>query len=116
MLGKKPLKIFGSGTDERDYVYVDDVVEAVVKVTESSLAGPFNIATGIGTNPNLIFEMIAELCDYEEEAVHVAPRDGDIEKIYLDVSKAKSELNWSPQISFEDGLKTTVDWFRQQSD
>ena len=116
MLGKKPLKIFGSGTDERDYVYVDDVVEAVVKVTESSLAGPFNIATGIGTNPNLIFEMIAELCDYEEEAVHVAPREGDIEKIYLDVSKAKSELNWSPQISFEDGLKTTVDWFRQQSD
>ena len=116
MLGKKPLKIFGSGTDERDYVYVDDVVEAVVKVTESSLAGPFNIATGIGTNPNLIFEMIADLCDYVEEAVHVAPRAGDIEKIYLDVSKAEAELGWSPKISFEDGLKTTVEWFRQQAD
>ncbi|MDA0597645.1 MAG: GDP-mannose 4,6-dehydratase, partial [Chloroflexi bacterium] len=76
MLGKKPLKIFGTGADERDYVYVDDVVEAVMKVAESSLPGPFNIATGIGTNPNRIFEMIAELCDYEEEAVHVAPRDG----------------------------------------
>jgi len=116
MLGKKPLKIFGIGTDERDYVYVDDVVEAVVKVAESSLPGPFNIATGIGTNPNRIFELIADLCDYEQEAVHVAPRDGDIEKIYLDVSKAKTELNWSPQISFEDGLKTTVEWFRQQAD
>ena len=116
MLGKEPLKIFGAGTDERDYVYVDDVVEAVVNVSEGSLAGPFNIATGIGTNSNRIFEMIADLCDYEEEAVHVAPRDGDIEKIYLDISKAKSELNWSPQISFEDGLKTTVEWFRQQAD
>ena len=117
MLGKKPLKIFGTGTDERDYVYVDDVVEAVVKVAErSSLHAPFNIGTGIGTNPNRIFEILADLCDYEEEAVHVAPRDGDIEKIYLDVSKAKSELNWSPQISFEDGLKTTVEWFRQQAD
>ena len=117
MLGKKPLKIFGTGTDERDYVYVDDVVEAVVKVAErSSLHAPFNIGTGIGTNPNRIFEMLAELCDYEEDAVHVAPRDGDIEKIYLDVSQAKSELNWSPQISFEDGLKTTVEWFRQQAD
>lgn len=117
MLGKKPLEIFGTGTDERDYVYVDDVVEAVVKVSErSSLHAPFNIGTGIGTNPNRIFEMLAELCDYEEEAVHVAPRDGDIEKIYLDVSKAKSELNWSPQVSFEDGLKTTVEWFRQQAD
>ena len=117
MLGKKSLKIFGTGTDERDYVYVDDVVEAVVKVAErSSLHAPFNIGTGIGTNPNRIFEILADLCDYEEEAVHVAPRDGDIEKIYLDVSKAKSELNWSPQISFEDGLKTTVEWFRQQAD
>ena len=117
MLGKKSLKIFGTGTDERDYVYVDDVVEAVVKVAErSSLHAPFNIGTGIGTNPNRIFEILADLCDYEEDAVHVAPRDGDIEKIYLDVSKAKSELNWSPQISFEDGLKTTVEWFRQQAD
>jgi UDP-glucose 4-epimerase len=116
MLGKKPLKIFGTGTDERDYVYVEDVVEAVVMIAECSLPGPFNIATGIGTNPNRIFEMIAKLCDYGEEAVHVAPRAGDIEKIYLDVSKAKSELDWSPKISFEDGLKTTVDWFRQQTD
>jgi UDP-glucose 4-epimerase len=116
MLGKNPLKIFGTGTDERDYVYVADVVDAVMKVADSTLPGPFNIATGIGTNPNRIFEMIAELCDYEEEAVHVAPRAGDIEKIYLDVSKAKAELDWSPKISFEDGLKTTVEWFRQQAD
>ena len=116
MLGNKPLKIFGTGTDERDYVYVDDVVEAVVKIADSSLPGPFNIATGIGTNPNRIFEMIADLCDYEDGAVHVAPRAGDIEKIYLDVSKAKAELGWSPKVSFEDGLKTTVEWFQQQVD
>ena len=116
MLGKKPLKIFGDGTDERDYVYVGDVVDAVMKMAQSSKPGPFNIATGIGTNPNRIFEMIAELCDYQEEPVHVAPRAGDIEKIYLDVSKAKSELDWSPEVSFEDGMKTTVEWFRQQAD
>jgi len=87
-----------------------------VKIAESSLSGPFNIATGTGTNPNRIFDLIADVCDYEEEAVHVAPRAGDIEKIYLDVDKAKAELGWSPKISFEDGLKTTVDWFRQQAD
>jgi len=116
MLGDQPMRIFGPGTDERDYVYVDDVVEAVLKVAESSLSGPFNIATGIGTNPNRIFELIAKLCDYDKEAVHVAPRAGDIEKIYLDVSKANNELNWSPKVSFEDGLKTTIEWFRQQAD
>jgi UDP-glucose 4-epimerase len=116
MLGDKPLKIFGPGTDERDYVYVHDVVDAVLKVVESSLPGPFNIATGIGTNPNRIFELIAELCDYSEAAVHVAPRVGDIEKIFLDVNKAKTELGWSPRVSFEDGLETTVESFRQQAD
>ena len=115
MLGNKPLKIFGTGTDERDYVYVDDVVEAVMNVSESSSAGPFNIATGIGTNPNRIFEMIANLCDYKEEAVHVAPRAGDIEKIYLDISKAKAEVDWAPKISLKNGLKTTVEWFRKQT-
>ncbi|MBN4064850.1 GDP-mannose 4,6-dehydratase [Dehalococcoides mccartyi] len=116
MLGKKPLKIFGPGTDERDYVYVDDVVDAVIKVAGNSLPGPFNIATGIGTSPNRIFELIAELCDYHDAPVHVAPRAGDIEKIYLDVSKAQRELDWVPSVSFEDGLKSTVEWFRQQLD
>jgi UDP-glucose 4-epimerase len=116
MLEKKPLKIFGTGTDERDYVYVDDVVEAVMMVAERSIPGPFNIGTGKGTNPNRIFELMAEICDYEQQAVYVAPRVGDIEKIYLDVSKAKAELGWSPAVSFEDGLKTTVEWFRQQAD
>jgi UDP-glucose 4-epimerase len=116
MLGNKPMKIFGPGTDERDYVYVGDVVEAVRRVVESDRPGPFNIATGIGMNPNQIFKIIANLCDYTEGPVHVAPRAGDIEKIYLDVSKAESELGWSPEISFEDGLKTTVEWFRQQAD
>lgn len=116
MLGKKPLKIFGPGTDERDYVYVEDVVDAVVKIAESSQPGPFNIATGIGTNPNRIFEMITDLTGHTDEPVHVAPRAGDIEKIYLDVSKARSELGWEPKVSFEDGLKTTVEWFSQQPD
>jgi UDP-glucose 4-epimerase len=114
MLQHKPLKIFGDGFDERDYIYVGDVVEAILKIAEASLPGPFNIATGIGTNPNRIFEMIAKLCDHEESPVYGPPRPGDIERIFLDVTKAENELGWSPKISFEDGLEKTVKWFRQQ--
>ncbi len=116
MLGNKPLKIFGTGTDERDYIYVDDVVDAVLKIVESSRPGPFNIAAGMGTNPNRIFELIAELCEYHDVPVHVAPRLGDIEKIFLDVNKAKNELGWTPKVSLDKGLKSTVEWFKRQSD
>jgi len=115
MLGGKPFKIFGDGNDERDYVYVGDVVDAVMKVVGSSQQGPFNIATGIGTSPNQIFEKIARLCEHDESAVYGPPRPGDVDRIFLDITKAKRELDWAPEVSFEDGLKLTVDWFRSRT-
>lgn len=116
MLGNKPFKIFGDGNDQRDYVFVDDVVEAVMKSVESSRSGPFNIATGVGTNPNQIFKLIAVLCEYDKPAVYGPPRPGDIAQIYLDPSKAERELGWKPEMPIEEGFKITVDWFKNQSD
>ncbi|MCH8114020.1 MAG: GDP-mannose 4,6-dehydratase [Chloroflexi bacterium] len=115
MLNGNPLTIFGDGNDERDYVYVADVVDAVTRAASSGRPGPFNIATGIGTSPNQIFRLVAGFCDYTEEAVYGPPRPGDVNRIFLGVSKAKTELGWTPQMSLEDGLKTTVDWFKQQA-
>jgi len=115
MLGGKPFKIFGEGNDLRDYVYVGDVVEALMKLTENLRPGPFNIATGIGTSPNQIFELVAKLCDHNQEPIYGPSRLGDVDRIYLDISKAKAELGWVPQMSFADGLKLTVDWFKQQA-
>ncbi|MDG0866410.1 NAD-dependent epimerase/dehydratase family protein [Candidatus Lucifugimonas marina] len=116
MLAGKPLTIFGDGNDERDYVFVGDVVEAIARAGNGSLQGPFNIGTGIGTSTNQIFELVAKYCGHAETAVHSAPRPGDINRISLDSSRAKRELGWSAQIDIEDGFKTTVDWFKQQAD
>ncbi|MDA1278658.1 MAG: GDP-mannose 4,6-dehydratase [Chloroflexi bacterium] len=116
MLGRKPLKIFGNGNDERDYVFVGDVVDCVLKAAENSLPGPFNVGTGVGTSTNRIFEVLAANCGHTEKAVHAPPRAGDINRIFLDATKAARELGWTPRISLEDGLKTTAEWFRQQSD
>ena len=114
MLGGKPLKVFGDGNDERDYVYVGDVVDAIVRSAASSLPGPFNVGTGVGTSTNRIFEVIAEHCGHTDPAVHGPPRAGDINKITLDATKAERELGWVPKVPLEDGLKLTVDWFKQQ--
>ena len=114
MLGGKSLTIFGDGNDERDYVYVGDVVDAVVRAAENSQPGPFNVGTSVGTSTNRIFEVVAENCGHTDEAVHGPPRLGDINRITLDATRAGKELGWTPKVSLEDGLKATVDWFKQQ--
>ena len=116
MLAGKPLTVFGDGNDERDYVFVSDVVDAIVRAGENSLQGPFNVGTGVGTSTNRIFELVAENCGHAEAANHGPARPGDINRSSLDASKAKADIGWAPQFSLEDGLKSTVDWFKQQVD
>jgi len=114
MLAGSPLTIFGDGNDERDYVYVGDVVDAIVSAANSKKQGPFNVGTGIGTTTNRIFELIALSCGHAEDAVHGSPRPGDINKISLDSSRASRELGWSAQVNLKDGLRATMDWFSSQ--
>ncbi|MCX8277745.1 MAG: UDP-glucose 4-epimerase, partial [Dehalococcoidia bacterium] len=64
---------------------------------------------------NRIFELVAKYCRHTEAAVHGPPRPGDINRIFLDSSKAERELGWSAQVGIEDGFKTTVEWFKQQA-
>lgn len=112
MLAGGQVTIFGDGTDERDYVYVGDVADALVKAAESGGAGPYNVGTGKGTNVNDLFGILAELCRYEQSANYGPPRTGDIARISLDSSLLSKELGWSPGTDLVDGLATTVAWFR----
>ena len=115
MLAGRSLTIFGDGNDERDYVFVGDVVDAIAKAGNAKSQGPFNVGTGVGTSTNRIFELVAKYCRHTEAAVHGPPRPGDINRIFLDSSKAERELGWSAQVGIEDGFKTTVEWFKQQA-
>ena len=114
MLGGRSPNIFGDGSDKRDYVFVGDVVEAIVMASESERSGPFNVGTGIGTSTSKIFEIIARHCGYTNKPMHGPRRVGDIARISLDVSRAWKELGWRPNILLEDGLRTTVKWFESQ--
>jgi len=116
MLAGKPLTVFGDGNDERDYVYVGDVVDAIIRASNGSHQGPFNVGTGIRTSTNRVFELVARHCGHSEEAVHGAAREGDIRRISLDSSRAKRVLGWSAEVDIESGLERTVEWFQQQAD
>lgn len=116
MLNGKSPTVFGDGNDERDYVYVGDVIDAIIRTADRSLPGPFNIGSGEGTSTNRIFQLVAENCAHTDRAIYGPPRPGDVNRIFLDVTRAREELGWTPETTLESGLKTTVDWFKLQTE
>lgn len=114
MLSDEPVTIFGDGTQSRDYIYVDDVVDAAMMAA----SGPFAtcvIGTGIGTTTQGVFDKLAELCRYQRAPMFASERPGDIAGIELDSSRALSVWGWKPRVNLDHGMATTVEWFRSEA-
>jgi len=109
--GKRP-KIFGTGEQVRDYLYVDDVVDANVIALEKGDGEMVNLGTGVGTSVLDIVRGLNAILGTHLEPIHEAARPGEIQRIYLDASRAKRVLGWAPRVAFTDGLKRTVEWSR----
>ncbi len=120
MLRRQPVIIYGNGNQERDFVFVDDIVEANVLALEAPVqnghptAPIFNLGTGQGTTVKEIFYHLKRFTGYPLEARYDPPRPGEVFRVYLDASKAWREWGWKPQHSLQEGLRKTVEWFRQQ--
>ena len=113
LLSGKPTKIFGDGSDTRDYVYVDDVVDAFVRA-----AGPhgngqrFNIGTSLETSVRELHSVIAAAAGAPDDPEFYPPRLGDLKRSCLDVRLAEMILGWHPQVKLDEGVRRTVDYFR----
>ncbi len=114
MLKGDDVTIFGDGEYVRDYVYVDDVVEANVLSMEKGDGEVFNISTGRGTTVNELFKMLKEITGYEKDPIYGPPRPGDLRKSILDYNKAKKVLGWEPKYDLDTGFRKTVEWFRRK--
>ena len=114
LLGKRPFKVNGAGTDTRDYVYVDDVVRANLLALESNVCDHFNVGTGRQADTNTIYRLMAERMGKPLEVEHGPDRPGDLKASALDSAKISRELGWKPEVSLEDGVARTVDWFGAQ--
>ena len=113
MLEGKPPQIFGSGDQERDFLYVSDVVEANLLAIDRGDGHAFNIGTGQGTSINRIFEQLRDIIQYRWDAEHRPQRPCEVDKISLECSKAARDLKWSPSVGLESGLRQTVENFRK---
>lgn len=114
LAGIKPT-IYGDGTKVRDYVFVDDVVRANIASLAHGTREIFNIASGFPTTDYEVFFNVRRcLRKPSEEPVYKPRRPGEVEKIVLDISKARRLLNWLPVINLSVGAHRTVEYFMDQ--
>jgi UDP-glucose 4-epimerase len=108
------ITIYGDGSQVRDFIYVDDVVDAnLIAMNHSGTTfDTFNVATGKSTSIKELAEKIIWLCDSSSKIRYEQARTGDIMHSCADVSKAKSILGWSPKVSLEEGLLKTIEYYR----
>lgn len=112
LLEGKPCTIFGDGAQTRDYVYVGDVVRANVAAIAMDAAGAINVGTGIETSVNRLYESIAAAAGVNIRPEYAPARPGEQSRSVISPARAGRELGWKPEVSLDDGLRRTFEFFR----
>ena len=113
LLADEACTIYGDGTQTRDYVYVDDVVDAFVRAADRGSGLLANIGTGLETSVNDLYASMARATGVERAAVHAPARPGELARSSLDPGRAGLYLGWKPWTDLDTGTTAVLDWFRQ---
>lgn len=114
LLSGEQVTIYGDGMQTRDYVYVDDVVDAFVSALDYPKSEVFNIGTAIETNVNQLYEMLAGKVNSNSNMIYGPERLGEQKRSVIDFAKAKKELNWEPKVNLEEGLEKTLEYYQNK--
>jgi UDP-glucose 4-epimerase len=106
--------IFGDGEQSRDFTYVANVVDATLRACRAPAAPGkvINVGTGKSSTLNQTIALLNALLSHQVKPQYGPPRMGDVRHSTADISLARATLSYEPQVSFEDGLRLTVDWLR----
>jgi nucleoside-diphosphate-sugar epimerase len=118
-LDSTPPVVFGDGEQTRDFTYVDNAVAAnllaAVAPARQVVGQSFNIGTGQRISLNLVVELLREITGYAGPVNYAPARNGDVKHSQADISKACAAMNYSPEVTFKEGLKRTVEWYKSQT-
>jgi nucleoside-diphosphate-sugar epimerase len=116
LAGKAP-KIYGDGGQTRDFTYVANVVDGVLRActAEGASGQVINVATGGRISLNDLFTTLRTIIGANVEPEYLPERAGDVRDSQADIGKAKRILGYAPVVSFEEGLRRTVEWYRSQA-
>lgn len=117
LAGEQPI-IHGDGEQSRDFTYIENVVQANLKAAAAPanmVAGRmFNCACGEPYTLNETYRLMAEITGYTNPPQYGPPRAGDIKHSYADISAARDAFGYTPEVDFIEGLRRTVEWYREQ--
>lgn len=106
-----PLEIWGDGENVRDYIYIDDVVEACVRLIELPQdSGTYNVGTGIGFSVNEVRLLVEAASGRQLKAIYRPARGIDVRGVVLDISRLRAQHDWQPEIGLAEGLARTWKW------
>ncbi|MFI5351761.1 MAG: NAD-dependent epimerase/dehydratase family protein [Candidatus Binatales bacterium] len=114
ILEGKPVTIFGTGEQTRDYVFVADVVQANLAALNAPVTGAVNIGTGLETSVNRLFKELAG-SSYELKPLYAPGRPGEQQRSVISPARAARELNWHPKVTLADGLSRTLAFFKDRA-
>ena len=114
LLNNEQAIVYGNGRQTRDFVYVDDVVEANLAVMGQETQGTYNVGTGEETSINDLLRILIAHTNSTCKEVHGPAKIGEQIRSVIDSNKLRQELSWEPRIELREGLKRTVDYFRER--
>ena len=114
--GRAPI-VYGDGDQSRDFTFVDNVVNANIQGFTSGANGEvINIACGEKKTLNELICELQSVFNKHIEPIYEEPRKGDVRHSLADISRAEELLNFRPEVSFEQGIRKTIDWYRENRD
>src|SRR3954451_4243364 len=118
IMAEEPLTIYGDGAQTRDFVFVTDLANGLIRAAETPELGGqiFQLASGVETSLNDLVAMLGEVSGTQPQLQHEPPRAGEIQRNYSLVDKARDQLGHAPQVPLAEGLARTWEWFQDQTD
>ena len=121
MLEGKEIPMFGDGSTSRDYTFVEDIVDGIIKSMkyEENNSDVYEILNLGNSSPISLIDMIntiGEVLNVKPNIKQMPMQPGDVERTYADISKAKELIGYEPKTSFEDGIRIFVEWYKENSD
>ncbi len=114
MLEKRSIPVYWKGQQLRDYIYVEDLARAHIAPLNQSGYHVYNVGTENGTKVMDVIETVASILQQEPQIDDLGERPGDIEASYASSEKLRTELGWEPQVDLEEGLRRTIEHYRER--
>jgi UDP-glucose 4-epimerase len=113
MLRDEPVTVNGDGLQTRDYVYVGDVARMSVLAVTHDATGPVNVGTGIETDVDTLAGLLRDAVGSRGPIAHGPAKPGEQRRSVVDARRAATVYGWRPEVTLADGLKRTVEFFRE---